>query len=56
MTPEQERYWAEIHTLKRIGEFAEVANGVVFLASGEASFISGHGLAIDGGASTFEGR
>jgi NAD(P)-dependent dehydrogenase (short-subunit alcohol dehydrogenase family) len=29
----------------------EIANGAVFLASDEASFITGHGLVIDGGVS-----
>lgn len=56
ITPEQEQYWASIHALKRIGECVEVAHGVLFLASDEASFITGHALAIDGGASTFGGR
>jgi NAD(P)-dependent dehydrogenase (short-subunit alcohol dehydrogenase family) len=53
---EQEAYWSGIHALKRIGECVEVANGVVFLASDEASFITGHGLAIDGGMAMYGGR
>ena len=36
--------------MKRMGEPAEVANGVLFLASQEASFITGIHLVIDGGA------
>ena len=33
----------------RLGEQADMANAVVFLASDAASFITGTGLAVDGG-------
>ncbi|MDD3445140.1 MAG: 3-oxoacyl-ACP reductase FabG [Zavarzinia sp.] len=35
--------------LKRFGGVDEVANGVLFLASDEASYITGHALSVDGG-------
>jgi len=35
--------------LKRLSEPEEIARGVCFLASGEASMMTGHMLIIDGG-------
>lgn len=51
ITPEAEKQIGSWHLLGRIGECVEIANGAVFLASDEASFITGHGLVIDGGVS-----
>lgn len=51
ITPEAEKQIGSWHLVGRIGECIEVANGAVFLASDEASFITGHGLVIDGGVS-----
>ena len=45
-------YLAEItaqHPIGRIGEPAEVANAILFLASDDASFITGTILPVDGG-------
>ena len=41
----------EVHPLGRIGTPAEMANVVAFLASDEASFITGADVAADGGLS-----
>ncbi len=35
--------------LKRVGRPEEIANAALFLASDEASFITGHALVVDGG-------
>jgi meso-butanediol dehydrogenase/(S,S)-butanediol dehydrogenase/diacetyl reductase len=40
---------SEMHALGRMGETVEVARGAVFLASDDASFITGSTLVIDGG-------
>jgi NAD(P)-dependent dehydrogenase (short-subunit alcohol dehydrogenase family) len=37
------------YPVQRTGKPVDIANGVVFLASNEASFITGHALVIDGG-------
>lgn len=44
-----EQNLAGLNIMNRVGEAAEVAAGVVFLASDEASFITGEILRIDGG-------
>jgi NAD(P)-dependent dehydrogenase (short-subunit alcohol dehydrogenase family) len=42
----------KLHALQRIGKPAEVARAAVFLASGEASFMTGAAVAVDGGFSS----
>ncbi len=39
----------EAHQLGRFGQPVEIANGALFLASDEASFVTGQALAVDGG-------
>lgn len=46
---EARRLWASKHPLGRIATPREVANAVLFLASEEASFITGVALPVDGG-------
>ncbi|PYB68340.1 aldose dehydrogenase [Thermoplasma sp. Kam2015] len=43
--------WGRSHPMLRIGKPEEVANAVAFLASDEASFITGVSLLVDGGLS-----
>jgi dihydroanticapsin dehydrogenase len=41
--------WGGMHLLKRLAEPREIAHPILFLASDEASFITGANLMVDGG-------
>lgn len=47
--PELDVVFNSMHPIGRAGEPHEIANAVVWLCSGEASFVTGHTMAIDGG-------
>ena len=47
--PSGHEFFANQYPLRRTGTPDDIANGIAFLCSEEASFITGHTLAIDGG-------
>ncbi len=50
-TPESQAFVTGLHALKRVAASEEVARSVLFLASDDASFITGTAALVDGGAS-----
>ena len=50
-TPSGLKFFEEQYPVRRTGVPEDIANGVAFLCSDEASFITGHSLVIDGGLS-----
>lgn len=48
--PEKEQELGSVGVLGRVALPEEIAGAVLFLASADAGFISGHGLVVDGGA------
>jgi len=51
ITPEIEKKWLIMYTLKRLGETEDVANMIVFLCSDRCSWITGQTISINGGFS-----
>jgi 3-oxoacyl-[acyl-carrier protein] reductase len=47
--PEGIRFFEQHYPVRRVGRPVDIANAIVFLCSDEASFITGHALAVDGG-------
>ena len=48
-TPEERERFAHTVPLRRMSEPQDVANAAVYLASDEASFVSGVNMPVDGG-------
>lgn len=51
LSEEQFKSDMEQYPLKRYGEPEDIANGIVYLLSNASSWVTGHGLVIDGGIS-----
>ncbi len=47
--PERGKRMQKLHAVGRFGEVSEVANAALWLCSDQASFVTGHQLAVDGG-------
>jgi len=50
MTDEEKKYWVDRTLLKRVDRPKDIADAILFLASDEASYITGATLQVDGGA------
>jgi NAD(P)-dependent dehydrogenase (short-subunit alcohol dehydrogenase family) len=48
--PKMEKALSDVSPMRRLAEAGEVADAVVWLCSDAASFVNGHALPIDGGA------
>lgn len=54
MSKEEKEYFIERTLLKRVGQPIDIARAIVFLASEEASYITGATLQVDGGSRLLE--
>jgi NAD(P)-dependent dehydrogenase (short-subunit alcohol dehydrogenase family) len=46
----EEAGWTKLVPMGRLAEPAEIAAAVAYLASAESSYVSGHSIVVDGGA------
>ena len=53
MTKEEKKHAIDNTLLKRVGQPIDIAKGILFLASDEASYITGETIHIDGGSQLF---
>jgi len=51
LTPEIEKKWLKMYTIKRLGETGDIASMIVFLCSDRCSWITGQTISINGGFS-----
>jgi NAD(P)-dependent dehydrogenase (short-subunit alcohol dehydrogenase family) len=51
LTPETEKKWLKMYTIKRLGETGDVASMIVFLCSDRCGWITGQTISINGGFS-----
>ncbi len=51
LTPELEKKWLSMYTIKRLGEVSDVASMIVFLCSDRCSWITGQTISVNGGFS-----
>lgn len=49
MSPQMDQVAGKVHPLGRMGESHEIASAIAYLASDDASFVTGIGLPVDGG-------
>ena len=54
-TPEQQGFITNLHALKRVATPEELARSVLYLASEDASFVTGTAMLVDGGISITRG-
>jgi len=54
MSEEEKKYFIEKTLIRRVGQTIDIARAIVFLASPEASYITGETIHVDGGSRLLE--